>query len=53
VRRKAGWAWRYSKDLNKQVNINNNQIEHTVEFGDKRITEKWFDAMTHIDNKYE
>ncbi len=52
IRPRLNWAWRYNKDLNKNIKVNNKNIITNIVFDDTRNNNKWFDSMTHIDNLY-
>ena len=53
VRRKANWAWRYPQSITNEFGITNLNIEENVNFVKNKVTNKWFDGTSYIDNDYE
>lgn len=51
IKKKNNWAWRY-KNSKEAINVNNKNIKANMAFNEDRITNKWFDHMTYIDNQY-
>lgn len=51
IRPKVKWSWRYN-ELNQKINVSNKNDEINIIFDGDRITNKWFDGMTYLDNLY-
>lgn len=52
VKRKKSWAWRYAKVTSDVIVINNQNNNQEIIFEGNRVTNKWFDKSTYIDNEY-
>ena len=52
IKRKDKWAWRYGNIKSKDIKITNHNTGAEVVFEKNKVTTKWFDATTYIDNQY-
>ena len=50
---KNDWSWRNNNEFNKDITLNNNNIETKIEYEGTRNILKWFDFMTKKDNEYK
>lgn len=53
INRKDNWAWRYSQNLRENFVISNQRSEEELTLEGNKLTNKWFDGASYIDNKYE
>ena len=53
VKRKKNWGWRYRQTSSEEFGIGNQNSGQEVTFEKDKVTNKWFDSTTYIDNKYK
>ena len=52
IKRKKSWSWRYAQVTSDVIVINNQNNNQEIIFEGNRVTNKWFDKSTYIDNEY-